>query len=763
MPTYHEIMSTDLATLNTAADRWDGMANEFEKRETAYRRDVHGISLGNSWSGVSADAANKRFDITLKEFQSAQTEAKAVASLLRDAHTNLVELRGNLKTARQEAIEAKMKVSDQGVVTYDYSKLTEGEKNAIHHDPDYQDSVRKAVGSWQDRLDHAVKAVTDADRGIEIAFEAVVLDSDINDGTMGTGFNGHAQGDIEKYEAEKAAGIATRLNNGEVSAADIAELRRSFRDNSGDKAFSQTLLTSLGPDGTIKLTNSLNHLAYDSDKKHKGQYMDLQGGLADTIATATDVPASVKDQPPGSKKFDDWLASDNGKFYRQWTDGLDKYGTKNYGSKSNPLYGYQSLVGAMQHSDKKYDDQFLYQLTDDMISAEKKQPGMFTEWGPGHDGIRADAIDGALDIMSKNPDAATAFFDPAGNGSGEKHVDNDHLHYLAGSGDDTRDWPKHTITGVTVTNLDDPLSRTGLGAALQAGATGHVPLPDGQEPLPTYTHSEEQARVMNGILNTLDQGTSTEVHENLRVPVAQAIAEYTPDNQEILGGLDGEYAENMKDGYFMDEKNPNAAHLSTPADALVHVMRGVSEDPDAYGTLDKAESRYINAELDKLPQGATGYSESNPLTKSGAALGALTAIREDVLNDERSSAYSDADWKSKVAYHIIGGAVTPMTIPTAGGSIAVGDGLQRGVDTVAWVWGNDMKADADAKANEGINDRYLDANKQMQLLVHGWGSERYDMGTQEGKDHVQGLTNEILSGHTRGVSNAKAYLTDTTN
>ncbi|MFE3638885.1 hypothetical protein [Streptomyces sp. NPDC059168] len=757
-------MSTDLSKLTTAAERWDGMAKKFSDREGDYRRDVHGITLGPAWVGQSADAANKRFDITLKEFQSAQTEAKAIADLFRDAHTNLTELVGRLKAARTEAVEAKMKVSDQGVVTYDYTQVPEGERNALHHDPDYQASVHKAVISWQNRIDGAVKAISDADEGIEIAFKAVVQDTDIFDGTAGTGFNGHAQGDIEKYEAEKAADIATRLNNGDkVSAADLAELRRSFRDNSDDKAFSQTLLKDLGPDGTIKLINSLNDRAYDSDTKHKAQYMELQGGLADTLATATDVPASVKNMPPGSKAFDQWLATDDGRFYKQWTDGLDKYGTKNYGSKTNPLYGYQSLASMMEHSDKKYDDQFLYQVTDDMISAEKKHPGIFTEWGPGHDGIRADAIDTTLGVMSRNPSAATEFFDPAGNGSGSDHVGNNHLHYLAGSGDDTRDWPKHVIAGVSVTEMDDPLSRTGLADALQAGATGHVPYTDKQEPLPSYTHTPEQTRVMDGILKSLDQGTSTEVHKNLQVPIAQAIAEYTPDTHEILGGLDGDYATHMKDGYFMDSKHTDRAHLSTPIDSLLHVMRGVSEDPDAYATMDKAESRYINAELDKLPQGVSGYSESNPLAKSGAALGAYDAIREDVLNDERTGAYSEADWKSKIAYHIIGGAVTPMVIPTAGGSIAVGDGLQRGVDTVAWVWGNDMKADADATANEGINDRYLDTNTRMQIMVDGWGRERYDMDTQEGKDHVQGLTKEMRQGHTTGVTDARAYLTDTTN
>ncbi|WP_331445182.1 hypothetical protein [Streptomyces xanthochromogenes] len=760
-------MSTDLSKLTSAADRWDGMAGEFEKREKAYRRDVHGISMGTSWSGLSADAANQRFNTTLNEFRSAQTEAKAIAGLLRDAHTNLADLTGKLKAARQEAISAKMNVSDQGVVSYDYSTLTESDKSALHHDPDYQDSIRKAVSSWQDRIDHAVQAVADADKGIEIAFGAVVVDSNVTDGTMGTGFNGRAQGDIEKYEAEKVADIATRLNNGEmISATDLSELRRSFRDNSGDKAFSHTLLGTLGPDGTIKLTNSLDRLAYDSDKKNKAQYMELEGGLAETLATATNVPGSVKDAPPGSKLFNTWIASEDGKFYRQWMEGIDKYGTQNYGSKTNPLYGYQSLVSMMEHSGKNYDDQFLYQLGDDLIASEKAHPGIFTEWGAGHDGVRADAVDGLLGVMSRNPAAATAFFDPAGNGSGENHIANNHLHYLAGSGDGTRDWPKHVLTGYTVTETDDPLSRTGLGAALEAAATGHPPLQSGQDPWPETHHNEAQTRVMHGIIEELkpSSGTDAPVPDHLRQPISHALAEYTADTHEILGGLDAEYIKAADgDGYFSDGKN---THLAVSQKDLVQVMRGLSEDPDAYATLDKAETRHINNELNKLPPGVASHDLSGPLSKSGAALGTFSAIREDVVNDGRVAKYGEADWKAKVAYHIIGGALTPLYVSTAGGmTIAVGDSLQRGVDTWAWQWGNSMKAEADTTANAAVADFYLNSHNRMALMVDGWAAGRSDMdtGSDQAKAQVQTLTNDILNGSDRGANEASKYLTDTTN
>lgn len=269
MPTYHEIMTTDLATLTTAADRWDGMAKEFGKRETEYKRDVHGITPGPpspaTWTGLSADAAGKRFDVTLHEFQNAQTEAKAIASLLRDAHAQFTTLRVHLKSEREAAVKAGIKVSERGLVAYDEERAAVSESGSAMHDPGSRAEVHRAVESWQARIDKAVRAVGDADTGVEIALSAAVFDSDLTDGT-GNGFNARAKGDIEQYEVAVAKESARELADGErLTPSQLAELKRSFRDNCHDPAFSRTLLDSLGPSGTIRLTNNLGDLAHMTD------------------------------------------------------------------------------------------------------------------------------------------------------------------------------------------------------------------------------------------------------------------------------------------------------------------------------------------------------------------------------------------------------------------------------------------------------------------------------------------------------------------
>ncbi|MBT3154895.1 hypothetical protein HTV45_29175 [Streptomyces sp. CHD11] len=736
MPTYHEIMTTDLATLTTAADGWDDMAKEFGKQEKAYKRDVHGISMGPVWQGLAANTASQRFDTTLNEYQNAQTEAKAIASLLRDAHTQFTDLRGKLTTARQEAIDAGMKVSDQGRVSFDTQRLSEGTRTAYHHDPDYQESVRKSVRSWQDRIDQLVKDTTDADKGVEIAFNAVVIDTDLQDGTV-NGFNGQAQGDIEQYEAQNAEDIATRLADGKkVSAAELTELDRAFRDNADNKVFSQTLLKGLGPDGTIRLTNELNQLAHDDDKKHKAQYMELQGGLADTVAKATHVPGSVADAPPGSQKFKDWLASDDGRFYRQWTESLDKHGTKNYGSNTQPLYGYQSFVSLMRHGDAKYDDQFLYELGDDLISAEKKQPGIYAEWGAGHDGIRADALDGLLGVMSKNPDAATAFFDPAGNGSGSDHVANDHLKYLLHE----REWPQHsTVAGPTVFTMDDPLNRTGLGAALEAAATGREPDSAGAS---FDRHTEAQARVMQETITQLDKdGKGDAIPQNLKVPLGRALADYTTDTHAILSGTEP----NSPQGASGINADGEESSITNSKHSLLRVMRGVSDAP--YGQTPDGEpvlvydllyenQKLYSAEYLDTARDAPAEQRSNVVgdwdnkaRHVGEVYGSMTAIGSDMILDDRDTKVGNLNDAMRYTYHGVGGLFTQIPV--------VGDPVQRMVDAATYEYSKDVTAAAEDAARSEDSSTTSAGVGGTNVLLDAWGGEHGIQGS-EAHEHAKG-------------------------
>ncbi|MFE2853777.1 hypothetical protein ACFXJO_21940 [Streptomyces lavendulae] len=203
MLNYYEVMTTDLGLLTTAAAKWDSMAGELKKVETRYGESVQTITTGPNWSGVSAGTAHSSFTATRYEYAAAQTQAKAIASLLRDAHEGFTDLRKKLESARDDAVAAGMTVSEQGRVAFDYASLTPAERSAYHHDPDGQKAVTDAVGAWQQHIDDRVRAVSELDQNVRAALSAAVVDSNKDGFGKGAdetfnGFNAHPEGDLSK-------------------------------------------------------------------------------------------------------------------------------------------------------------------------------------------------------------------------------------------------------------------------------------------------------------------------------------------------------------------------------------------------------------------------------------------------------------------------------------------------------------------------------------------------------------------------------------
>ncbi|MFJ6696519.1 hypothetical protein ACIQM4_10650 [Streptomyces sp. NPDC091272] len=231
MLTYREVLTTDYGKLTAAADKWKSMADEFAKVEKRYRDSVQKIAVGETWQGRSADAAALNFSATRYEYQAAQTQAKATATLLRNAHAQFVELKERLETGRADAVAAGMKVSEQGNVAFDLERATESERNALRHDPEYAKSVRASEQSWAEYLKSCVKAVDEADKNLQKDLEAVVKDTGggANDGTTG-GFNGNADkvaaaDDQQKRERMELNSLAMR--DGETLDDYIQRLQKS--------------------------------------------------------------------------------------------------------------------------------------------------------------------------------------------------------------------------------------------------------------------------------------------------------------------------------------------------------------------------------------------------------------------------------------------------------------------------------------------------------------------------------------------------------
>ncbi|CAM5369664.1 AG2 protein OS=Streptomyces glaucescens OX=1907 GN=SGLAU_20105 PE=4 SV=1 [Streptomyces glaucescens] len=683
MPTYHEIMTADLSALTAAAKSWDGMAGEFAKQEKAYEREVHGISMGTTWAGLSADAANARFDITLKQFQYAQTEAEAVAGLLRDAHTQFVELRGRLKTARQEAVDAGMKVSDQGFVSLDIERMSEAERRAVHHDPGY----REAVQSWQDRINKAVQDVTDADAGVRIALQAVVIDESVIAGVRG--FNGEAQSDVEKYEGQAAEEALKKLGRGDrLTDKELAELRRTFRDNGDDPAFSRTLLHGLGVTGTIKLTNELNDLIHVQGGDRVRDYSTIETGLANALASAT--------RDTKSPWYEDWRED-------MRKAGVERHATDVQGARLDKAVGYQSLVTLMQKG-HGYAPEMLGDLTDDMIAAEKKDPGIWQlkhEYaGKGNGWFANDPVDGMLGIMSRDPDAAARYL------SSE-----DKMTYLVKE----RDWDVtlHEHEGPkasTYTPGEDADTRAGFGAALQAAATGIDP---SDENARYVEHSERNDAVFKSAI-TLFADSGDDFPPSLREPMANVLINH---------------------GETVHRSMSSIAIAESPIDQtdLFEVSKQISKDSDAYSTLNGGLNQAMVADIhDDGPKGST-----ESLDRAGRTIGFLEEARVQAAGDPEKPEVEGKALVDRAISHI------PV----------ISSDVQAGFDYVTEKWLEDEQRRLEDQTTAQNIAEYTSRNGQLMALAREWQAthespprDPYDIqkqineSTEDGIKHAQGVS-----------------------
>ncbi|MFJ9898704.1 hypothetical protein ACIQPR_35780 [Streptomyces sp. NPDC091280] len=659
-------MTTDLAVLTTAAERWDGMAGEFEKQETAYRRDVHGITMGTSWTGLSADAANTRFDTTLKEFQYAQTEAKGIASLLRDAHEQFVELRARVVAARQDAVRAGMHVSDSGVVS---------------PSPDRPDTPGdpRAVEQWQDRIAKAVRDVTDADEGVRVALAGVVVDSELLAG--GRGFNGRAIGDVETYEAVEAEGYLRKLSGGgDLTTSQLNELERSFRDNTEDTGFSRMVLDDLGSEGTLKLTNELNDRIHVHGGAGAGTYSTIETGLANALATATKDTKSA--------------------WYRKWRAGMRHAGVDHYATDAQGLHldkavGYQSLVTLMRHG-HGYAPGMVEDLTDDMIAAEKKHPGIWRVKGT-YAGARGgwfanDPVDGMLGIMSRDPAEAARYL----------HSDA-HMKYLMKD----RDW-NVTLNdegvskgGHHVPRLDGD-DRAGFGAALQAGATGIDPADPGG-----VRHGDRATNdaVFRSALTYLSD-SGDEFPPSLRRPMANILVNHGGTVHAAMSEVD-------------------VAQSPLDQHRLFEVAKQVSKDEGAYGVLNGGMNQSLVSDIH--------HDHSNSpasLNRAGRTVGFLEEARRQAAGDPKVAEFQTKPFFDKAISYI----------PVVSGDV------QTGFDYVTDQWLADEQRRLDDKRADANVEAYTKRNGQLMALAEEWkrthhtdGDSYYDPKAEVNKSAREGI------------------------
>ncbi|MFI5621305.1 hypothetical protein [Streptomyces sp. NPDC051567] len=715
MPGYQEIMRTELSALSTAADGWKDMAKQFKTLEDVYEKEVQSVSAGNGWLGESAQVAGVNSAITRKEFDAAQKEALAMESLLRDAHTRFTDLKARVRSAVSDAQDAGMKVSDQGVAGYDFSKVDAVTAQSVRRDPDLPETER----IYTRRIMDAVKAVTEFDEDVKTA----LLNASGADGTSPFGFNSRAVGDVEAVES---LALTEKIRSGDASAQELKHYRDLLRENSGDQHFSEAYLHALGAKDTLLLADQLNLAAHErgasaSDKK---LYESINAGLATTIASGTKDP--------------------DGYAYKPFVAGLKAEGAELVAKGTRPTYGYQALVTLMENGDG-YGKQFLNDIGHGIIEAEKSRPNMYLHhYDAGRPNLAADPLDGLLGIMAKEPDAATHFLDPAAPGN-----KNDHLEYLLTD----RTWHDSWMSapGGPPMELGDPYKATGLGAAIQAAATGHE---DGQPLGAPGPHTEGQARVMHHAVRFLDGEMNgdkfPEDLANIRQPMAKALADYVADTHIIFNGQESDYGGAR--GRDSIHGSGDEAHLAVGQGSLVRVVRGIADDGPAFALLYEAERSYAAGQLATAPaydgdrtHGASADWDHRG-RNIGMAMGALNGIGADVYRDKEDDRVQWAEGTAEYAAAGANGLIGEIPfVGSAGGAL---------IDVAKYEWVTDVKSEAEQQGKKDASGNYSNGMDGTNLLFDQW-AERQKMEENPAFTSSKDRAND---GYTSGRDAARSHL-----
>ncbi|MFH8818629.1 hypothetical protein ACH4FD_24825, partial [Streptomyces sp. NPDC017861] len=169
------------------------------------------------------------------------------------------------------------------------------------------------------------------------------------------GFNANPVNDVEAVEA---LNLTEKVRSGHASEKELKHYRDIMNENSKDKHFSEAYLHGLGAKGTLDLADKMELAAneHGASKADQKLYDSINTSLANTVASGTRDTTSYA--------------------YKPFIEGLKDVGTDNIGDNQRPVNGYQTAVTLMQHG-SGYGKQFLNDVADDIIDAEKANPNVW--------------------------------------------------------------------------------------------------------------------------------------------------------------------------------------------------------------------------------------------------------------------------------------------------------------------------------------------------------------------------------------------------
>ncbi|MFJ8533578.1 hypothetical protein [Streptomyces sp. NPDC093591] len=357
MIAYEQLYHLDTDGIQSAVDSWSEYIRRYDSMDEAYDQQVVKNFDQAGWTsldGTAALYARTQVVMANKEFTDAVTEAKGIRAVLQDAYDELKKYKNRLHQLTQDAKKDNITISATGKVSLT-NPDPDGDEPLIPGGgliPDAPSVNRVKIEFWEARIAVILTAADNADISASHALRR-------NTGKGGDeGFNDKTVKSVDQDESQRASRLLQKYEQGEkLSPAELNELDRLMSHNQKDPEFSRMLLKDLGPEGTLRLAQDLEH-ERGGDGQNKDRYNNIQHALANNIATANQ-----------DKEFSD-----------QWRKDMRALGTERTGDDGSQPYGYQTLTTLLKHGDTAdYPPRLTHGLTDDIIAAEKKHPDLWNE------------------------------------------------------------------------------------------------------------------------------------------------------------------------------------------------------------------------------------------------------------------------------------------------------------------------------------------------------------------------------------------------
>lgn len=642
----------DFSTLNKAVGDWSEMVAKLRKLKEDAETKLDAKAKKADWSGYNADVTREFIAKTVHEFADAHTQATSIHNILKDTHGELVEYKRRLNDAIARGLEKNLTVRSNPDGGFTVTMNIHPDRAA--KGTEVPDHSAQDVTNLRDEIQGILTKAAESDSTAARALKALADQSPY-------GFSGASYADRDaaaeaQRQAEELANLIKKKGD-DMSPQEFDRLNSTLARYKNDPLFQEKFATTLGPRGTMEFWADLSDGSDGGSlqRSRLNQLGDFQKNLSFTLAGATqsDSPAM-----------------------RNWENEMVRLGNQQFRTRGAEVYGFQVMSNLMRVGD--YDDRFLNNYGNALVETEKKAkiPGLYWQ-GPTKpklnfigDEFGRDPMTGFMHALTNSPDAATEFFATTKPQDNAEWVLKDRRPF-----DDTP------------LNSDDPYhSRKATGRALFAAGSG---ISDPQDPNARYVeHTEEQRKVFKRSLEHL----------------AATGNDFPPEFRNDMARLMGNHGDTVHRA-MSDPINSG----SLDSGQLMEVSKQISRNQESYAILNEQMNYAILHDIHTEKE-----HPEDSLDRAGRTVGFLEEARYQATNDKRDGDLTDASWKKNWAYHLAGGAVTPL----GGGKI--GDPLQRGVDVIATAWLQEETNRINSEATKDHLKTYENRNEQLNALADEW-------------------------------------------